>query len=110
MLLNKIHRNLEEIPCQQYTQTNDLVQKMNADYFALIRAFTLGDSQYFVEKFFSSIKAGVLHEIIKYMNKNEYRFLWTDRDERICLRFKKQIVAMNIDRSDTFLVKSCLNA
>ena len=52
----------------------------------------------------------MLHEIIKYMNKNEYRFLWTDRDERICLRFKKQIVAMNKHRSDKFLVKSCLNA
>ena len=52
----------------------------------------------------------MLYELIKYLSKNEYRFLWTDREERICLRFKNQIVSMNIDGSDRFLVKSCLNA
>ena len=43
---------------------------MNAGYFILIGTFTLGDCQYSVERFLSSLNACVLHEIIKHMNKN----------------------------------------
>ena len=53
--LNKRHRNLGVIQCEQYTQITDSVQKMNADYFTLLGTFTLSDCQYFVEKFLSSM-------------------------------------------------------
>ena len=75
MILNKRHRNLGIIQCEQYTEITDLVQKVNADYFVLIGTFTLCDCQYFVETFLSSITSEILFKAIKYMNKNNYRFL-----------------------------------
>lgn len=78
---------------------------MNADYFILIGTFTVGDCQYSVERFLSSLNACVLHQLIKHMNKNGYKFLWTDRDELICLGFKKQITLIKMSGTDTFLVK-----
>ena len=42
---------------------------MNADYFVLLDPFTLGDCQYFTEKFLSSINARVFYEIFKYIKK-----------------------------------------
>ena len=109
MIFNKRHRRLSIIQCKQYTQTIDLVQKMNADYFILLGTFTLGDCRYFTEIFLSSISARVLYETIKYMNKNDLRFLWTDCEERICLGFKTQVMLMNMSRNNTFLVKDCLS-
>ena len=94
------------IQCEQYTQTTDLVQKMNTDYFVLLGTFTLGE--YFTEKILSSINSRVLYEIMKYMDKNNLRPLWTDREERICLGFKKQVMLMNMTGSNTFLVKDYL--
>ena len=38
------------------------------------------------------------------MNKNNYRFLWTDREEYMCLGFKKRILLMRM-----FLIKTCIN-
>ena len=61
MILNKRHKNLGIIQCEQYTQITDLVQKVNADYFVLIGTCTLCDCQYFVEKFLSS-NAEILFE------------------------------------------------
>ena len=90
MILNTTYRNLGIIQCEQYTQITDLVQKVNADYFLLIRTFTLCDCQYFAEKFLSSITAEILFKVIKYMNKNNYRFLWIDGEENMCLGFKKE--------------------
>ena len=90
MILNTRYRNLGIIQCEQYTQITDLVQKVNADYLLLIRTFTLCDCQYFAEKFLSSITAEILFKVIKYMNKNNYRFLWIDREENMCLGFKKE--------------------
>ena len=75
MVLNKKHKNLGVIQCEQYTQCTDSVQKMNAGYFVLLGNFTLGDCQYFVEKVLSSLDPRVLYEIFKYMNKNGYRVL-----------------------------------
>ena len=109
MILNKRHRNLGIIQCEQYTQITDLVQKVNADYFVLIGTFTLCDCQYFVEKLLSSITAEILSKVIKYLNRNNYRFLWTDREENMCLGFKKGILLMKMSSVDTFLIKSCIN-
>ena len=109
MILNKRHRNLGIIQCEQYTQITDLVQKMNADYFILLGTFTLSDCQYFVERFLPSISAEVLFKIIKYMNKHNYRFLWTDREENICLGFVKRLLLIRLNMADTFLIKSCIN-
>ena len=103
MILNKRHRNLGIIQCEQYTQITDLVQKVNADYFVLIGTFTVCDCQYFAEKFLSSITAEILFKVNKYMNKNNYRFLWTDREENMCLGL------MKLSSEDTFLIKSCIN-
>ena len=109
MILNKRHRNLGIIQCEQYTQITDLVQKLNDDYFVLLGTFTLSDCQYFVEKFLSTISAEVLFKIIKYMNKHNYRFLWTDREENLCLGFVKRLLLIRLSRVDTFLVKNCMN-
>ena len=109
MILNKRHRNLGIIQCEQYTQIRDLVQRLNADYFVLLGTFTLSDCQYFVEKFLSTISAEVLFKIIKYMNKHNYRFLWTDREENLCLGFVKRLLLIRLSRVDTFLVKNCMN-
>ena len=109
MILNKRHRNLGIIQCEQYTQITDLVQKMNTDYFILLGTFTLSDCQYFVERFLPSISAEVLFKIIKYMNKHNYRFLWTDREENICLGFVKRLLLIRLNMVDTFLIKSCIN-
>ena len=109
MILNKRHRNLGIIQCEQYTQITDLVQKMNADYFILLGTFTLSDCQYFVERFLPSISAEVLFKIIKYMNKHNYRFLWTDREENICLGFVKRLLLIRLNMVDKFLIKSCIN-
>ena len=68
MILNKRHRNLGIIQCEQYTQITDLIQKMNVHYFMLLGTFTLSDCQYFVETFLFSITAEVLFKVIKYMN------------------------------------------
>ena len=107
MILNKRHRNLGIIQCEQYTQITDLVQKMNADYFVLLGTFTLSDCQYFVEKFLSNISGEVLFKIITYMNKHNYRFLWTDREENLCLGFVKRLLLIRLSRVDTFLIKNC---
>ena len=40
MILNKRHRNVGKIQCEQYTQITDLIQKMNADYFILLETFS----------------------------------------------------------------------
>ena len=53
MVLNKKHKNLGAMQCEQYPQSPDSVQKMNADYFVLLGNFTLGDCQYFVENVLS---------------------------------------------------------
>ena len=81
MILNKRHRNLGIIQCEQYTQITDLVQKLNDDYFVLLGTFTLSDCQYFVEKFLSTISAEVLFKIIKYMNKHNYGQI----EKKICV-------------------------
>ena len=109
MILNKRHRNLGIIQCEQYTQIRDLVQRLNADYFVLLGTFTLSDCQYFVEKFLSTISVEVLFKIIKYMNKHNYRFLWTDREENLCLGFVKRLLLIRLSRVDTFLIKNCMN-
>ena len=108
MILNKRHKNLGIIQCEQYTEITDLVQKVNADYFVLIGTFTLRVCQYFAEKFLSS-NAEILFEVIKYMNKNNYRILWTDREENMYLGFKKRILSMKLSGVDTFLIKSCIH-
>ena len=43
-----------------------------------------------METFLSSITAEILFKIIKYMNKNNYRSLWIDREEHTRLGFKKK--------------------
>ena len=108
MILNKRHKNISIIQCEQYTQITDLAQKSNSDYFVLLGSFTLSDCQYFCENFLSSSNSKLLYEIIKYMNKNRYRFLWTDREENICLGFKKQVISVNMNGVDTFCVRDCL--
>ena len=109
MILNKRHRNLGIIQCEQYTQINDLAQKINADYFVLTGTFTLADCQYFVAKCLSSVTAEILLTIIEYMNKNNHRSLWTDREENTCLGFKKIILLIRMSGADTFLIKICIN-
>ena len=96
MIFNKRHRNLGIMQCEQYTQITDLIQKMNANYFMLLRAFTLSDCQYFVETLLFSITAEVLFKAIKYINKNSYRFLWRDREENMCLGFRRRILLMKL--------------
>ena len=39
-ILNKRHRNVGIIQCEQYTQIIGLIQKMNADYFILLETFS----------------------------------------------------------------------
>ena len=109
MILNKRHRGLGIIQCEQYTQTTDLVQKMNPDYFVLLGTFTLSDCQYFAETFLSSISAEVLFKIIKYMNKHNYRFLWTGREENMCIGLIKRLLLIKISGVDTFLIKNIIN-
>ena len=109
MILNKRHRDLGIIKCEQYTQITDLVQKMNADYFILLGTFTLSDCQYFVENFVSSISAEVLFKIIKYMNKTNYRFLWTDRERNLCLGFVNGLLLIRLSGVGTFLIRNCIN-
>ena len=55
MILNKRHRNISIIQCEQYTQNTNLVQKRNSDYFVSLGTFTLSDYIYFTEKFLSSL-------------------------------------------------------
>ena len=43
------------------------------------------------------------------MNKNNYRFLWTDREENTCLGFKKRILLMKLSGIDKCLIKSCIS-
>lgn len=47
---------------------------MNADYFRLLGTFTLGDCQYFIENFLSSMSGVVLYEIIKFTKKGGIDF------------------------------------
>ena len=82
---------------------------MNADYFILLGTFTLSYCQYFVEKFLSSISGKILFKIIKYMNKNNYRFLWTDREKDLCLGFVKRLLLIRLSGVGTFLIKNCIN-
>ena len=109
MILNKRHRNLGIIQCGQNTQITDLVQKMNADYFISLGTFTLSDCQYFVKAFLPSISAEVLFKIIKHMNKNNYRFLWIEREENLCLGFVKRLLLIRLSGVDAFLIKNCIN-
>ena len=78
---------------------------MNADYFVLMGTFTLGDCQYFVSKFLSSVTPEILFKVIKYMNESNHIFLWTDREENV---FKK-IILMRMSSVDTFLIESCIS-
>ena len=41
------------------------------------------------------------------MNENNHRFLWTTREEKICLGFGKEVAPTNISGSNTFLICSC---
>ena len=109
MILNKRHRNLGIIQCGQNKQITDLVQKMNADYFILLGTFTLSGCQYSVKTFLPSISAEVLFKIIKHMNKNNYRFLWIEREENLCLGFVKRLLLITLSGVDTFLTKNCIN-
>ena len=43
------------------------------------------------------------------MNKKNYRYLWTDREENMCSEFRKRILLMKMSGVDTFLIKSCMN-
>ena len=43
------------------------------------------------------------------MNKYNYRFLWKDREQNICLGSKKRILLMKMSGVDTFLIKSCMD-
>ena len=79
---------------------------MNADYFVLMGTFTLGDCQYLVSKFVSSVTPEILFKVIKYMNESNHRFLWTDREENV---FKKIILLMRMSSVHTFLIKSCIS-
>ena len=79
---------------------------MNADYFVLMGTFTLGDCQYFVSKFSSSVTPEILFKVIKYMNESNHRFLWTDREENV---FKKIILLMRMSSVHTFLIESCIS-
>ena len=63
---------------------------MNADYFVLLGYFTLGDCRYFPEEFLSCLHPEFLYRIIKTMNERNYKFLWTNREERICLGFLEE--------------------
>ena len=47
---------------------------MNADYFRLLGTFTLGDCQYFIENFLSSMSGVVLYEIIRFTKKGGIDF------------------------------------
>lgn len=92
LILNKWQKNISIIQRKQYTQNTDSVQKMNADYFVLLGSFIIGECKYFTEKFMSCISPEFLYKLIKYINKNNYFFLWTDREENICLGFKKEVI------------------
>ena len=43
------------------------------------------------------------------MNKHNYRFLWTDREENICFGFVKRLLLIRLNGVDTFLIKNCIN-
>ena len=43
------------------------------------------------------------------MNKHNYRFLWTDREENMCLGFVKRLLLIRLTGVDTFLIKNCIN-
>ena len=65
---------------------------MNSDYFVSLGTFTLSDCIYFTEKFLSSLNPQTLYQIFKLMNMHQYKFLRTEREERICLAFQKQVI------------------
>ena len=104
MILNKRHKNISIIPCEQYTQNTDLVQKMNADYFVLLGTFTLGDCKYFTEKFLCFLSSELLCKQFEYMNKNNNWFLWTDCEEKLCLRFQKEVIPITNSEKHLFLI------
>ena len=43
------------------------------------------------------------------MNKNNYRFLWIEREENLCLGFVKRLLLITLSGVDTFLTKNCIN-
>ena len=43
------------------------------------------------------------------MNKHNYRFLWTDREQNLCLAFVKRLLLIRLSGVDTFLIKYCIN-
>ena len=43
------------------------------------------------------------------MNKNNYRFSWTDREENLCLGFVKRLLLIRLSGVDIFLIKNCIN-
>ena len=105
MILNKRHKNISIIQCKQCTQNTDLVQKMNADYFVLLGTFTLGDYQYFTEKFLCSLLPELMHKLFKCMNENNNWFLWTDREEKLCLRLQKEVTPITNFEKHSFLIR-----
>ena len=56
-----------------------------------------------------TLSAEVLFKINKYMNKHNYRFLWTDRKGNMCLAFVKRLLLIRLSGVDTFLIKNCIN-
>ena len=38
------------------------------------------------------------------MNKNNNWFLWTDREEKICLRFQKEVIPITNSEKHLFLI------
>ena len=97
MILNQRLRRIYIIQCEQCTQSTDFVQKMNADYFILYGKFTLGDCNYFHEKFLSLLNADMIYKLNIYMHKYNVRFIWIDREERVCLGFKKEVIIINVN-------------
>lgn len=47
-----------------------------------------------------------LYKLIKYINKNKDFFLWTDREENICLGFKKERIVDELSNDRLILRKA----
>ena len=99
-------RNATQQEARKYFYYSVWKKHINAD-LVLLCVFTLSDCQYCTEKLFSSFKPKMLYKLIKYMNENNHRFLWTTREEKICLGFGKEVAPTNISGSNTFLICSC---
>ena len=79
---------------------------MNSDYFVLLGSFTIEYCKYFTEKFLSSLSPELLCKLFRYMNENNNCFLWTDREEKICLGFQEAVIEVTNSGIHSFLIRS----